>query len=166
MKKSNEKTLLKNGFVITCDEKFRIFENGFVSIDGDRIEKVGSKNVHGLKLSSYDTVIDAKNHVIMPGLVSLHFHSDNLSRGVGEHMGLEEWLDKIYYPMLAAMKPKHAKIASSLAYAEAIKSGTTCANDMYRHITACADSAEELGIKSDHLQRGRRPHSGTGKSRR
>ncbi|HYB03234.1 MAG TPA: amidohydrolase [Nitrososphaerales archaeon] len=148
MKKSSEKTLLTNGFVITCDEKFRHFENGFVSIAGNRIDRVGSTKEAAPRKSAYDRVIDVKNHVVMPGLVSLHFHSDNLSRGVGEHMGLEEWLDRIYYPMLAAMEPKHSRIASSLAYAEAIKSGTTCANDMYRHIIACAESAEKMGIRT------------------
>jgi len=148
LKKSNEKTLLKNGFLITCDEKFRHFENGFVSIDGDRIDQVGSSNQGKIRASRYDYVIDAKNHVTMPGLVSLHFHSDNLSRGVGEHMGLEEWLDRIYYPMLASMQPIDARVASSLAYAEAIKSGTTTVNDMYRHIIACAESAEKIGIRA------------------
>ncbi len=148
MKKSTEKLLLTNGFVITCDEKFRHFENGFVSIDGDRIDQVGSSKKSAPRKSSYDKVIDARNHVIMPGLVSLHFHSDNLSRGVGEHMGLEEWLDRIYYPMLAAMEPSHSRIASELAYAEALKSGTTCVNDMYRHIIACAKSAEIVGIRA------------------
>jgi 5-methylthioadenosine/S-adenosylhomocysteine deaminase len=146
--KRNEKTLVRNGFVITCDNDFSHYENGFVSIEGDRIDRVGDSKESGIRASKYDRVIDAKGHVIMPGLVSLHFHSDNLSRGVGEHMGLEEWLDRIYYPMLAAMEPRHSKIASTLAYAEAIKSGTTCVNDMYRHIIACAESAEKIGIRA------------------
>ncbi len=146
---STEKILVKNGFVITSDPEFTFHERGFVSIEGDRIDGVGShKKDNYLRASSYDYVIDAKHHVVMPGLVSLHFHSDNLSRGVGEHMGLEEWLDKIYYPMLAAMQPRHARAASQLAYTEAIKSGTTTVNDMYRHIISCADSAEELGIRA------------------
>jgi 5-methylthioadenosine/S-adenosylhomocysteine deaminase len=146
---NDERVLLKDGFVVTCDSKFSIFEHGFVAIEGELITQVGSLN--GSKVprdSKFDTVLDAKNHLIMPGLVSLHFHSDNLSRGVGERMGLEEWLDRIYYPMLTAMEPRHARIASLLAYAEAIKSGTTCVNDMYRHISACADSAEKIGIRA------------------
>jgi 5-methylthioadenosine/S-adenosylhomocysteine deaminase len=148
MKKSNEKNLFTNGFVITCDEKFSHYERGFVSVVGDRIDRVGSIEKITPRKSSYDRVLNLRNHVIMPGLVSLHFHSDNLSRGIGEHMGLEEWLERIYYPMLAAMRPAHSKIASSLAYAEALKSGTTCVNDMYRHIVACADSAEKIGIRA------------------
>jgi 5-methylthioadenosine/S-adenosylhomocysteine deaminase len=147
LKKSTGKTLLRNGFVITCDEKFRYYERGFVSIHGDQIVRVGSSE-DTPRSSSFDEVIDSKNHVIMPGLVSLHFHSDNLSRGVGEHMGLEEWLDRIYYPMLAAMEPRHSRAASTLAYCEAIKSGTTCVNDMYRHIISCAESAEKIGIRA------------------
>jgi 5-methylthioadenosine/S-adenosylhomocysteine deaminase len=145
---SNERLLVKNGFVITCDDNDSVFENGFVGVQEKKIIEVGPTNRMKSRSSSYDVVIDAKNHVVMPGLVSLHFHSDNLTRGIGEHMGLSEWLDTIYYPTLAALKPRHVKAAASLAYLEAIKSGTTCVNDMYRHVIACSEAAEQSGIRA------------------
>jgi 5-methylthioadenosine/S-adenosylhomocysteine deaminase len=146
--KSSEKLLLKNGFLITCNDTFSIYEKGSVVVENGKILEANRSDRITTRESKIDEIIDANGQVILPGFVSLHFHSDNLSRGVGEHMGLEEWLDKIYYPILAAMKPHHVRVASSLAYLEAIKSGTTCVNDMYKDLTQCAKSAEDIGIRA------------------
>jgi 5-methylthioadenosine/S-adenosylhomocysteine deaminase len=142
-----EVTLFKNAIIIPMDPTRSIIEDGAVLVRGDQIAAVGPTDTVVGK-EKVDREIDARNKVIIPGLVSLHFHSDNFSRGVGEHMGLEEWLDKIYYPMLKAMTPDDAYAAASLAYAEAIKSGSTTVNDMYRHVPACADAAEKIGIRA------------------
>lgn len=142
-----EVTLFKHAIVITMDPNRSIIEDGAVVVKDDKIVAVGqTDSIAGKHRVDYE--IDSRNKVILPGLVSLHFHSDNFSRGVGEHMGLEEWLDKIYYPMLKAMTPDDAYTAASLAYAEAIKSGSTTVNDMYRHVPACADAAEKIGIRA------------------
>ena len=140
-------TIFKHAIVVTMDTKRSILEDGAVVVEADRILAVGSTDSITKKYKS-DREIDAKKKVILPGLVSLHFHSDNFSRGVGEHMGLEEWLNKLYYPMLQAMTPDDAYAAAMLAYAEALKSGSTTVNDMYRHIPACADAAEKIGIRA------------------
>jgi 5-methylthioadenosine/S-adenosylhomocysteine deaminase len=142
-----ESTLFEHAIIVTMDEKRSIIEDGSVVVSGSKILDVGpSEEVR--RKHSVDRVIEAKEKIILPGLVSLHFHSDNFSRGVGEHMGLEEWLDKIYYPMLKAMSPDDAYKAAMVAYAEAIRSGTTTVNDMYRHIPACAEAAEKIGIRA------------------
>lgn len=145
--KARVKLLIRNGVVITIDPQKRVFYDGAVAIDDGRILGVGATDDI---LSRYagETEIDASGKVVMPGLVNLHFHSDNFSRGVGEHLGLEEWLDTIYYPMLAAMTPEDAYKCGMLAYTEVIKGGTTCVNDMYIKLTALADAAEEIGIRA------------------
>jgi len=142
-----ETTLFEHAVIVTMDEKCSIIEDGSLVTSGNKILDVGSSEEVRRKHSA-DRIVDAKQKIILPGLVSLHFHSDNFSRGVGEHMGLGEWLDKIYYPMLKAMSPDDAYKAAMLAYAEAIKSGTTTVNDMYRHIPACAEAAEKIGIRA------------------
>jgi 5-methylthioadenosine/S-adenosylhomocysteine deaminase len=142
-----ETTVFEHAIIVTMDEKRSIIEDGSVVVGGSKILDVGpSEEVR--RKHSVDRVIEAKQKIILPGLVSLHFHSDNFSRGVGEHMGLGEWLDKIYYPMLKAMSPDDAYKAAMVAYAEAIRSGTTTVNDMYRHIPACAEAAEKIGIRA------------------
>ena len=142
-----ETTLFEHAIIVTMDQKRSIIEDGSIVVSGSKILDVGPSEEIRRKHSA-DRLIDAKKKLILPGLVSSHFHSDNFSRGVGEHMGLGEWLDRIYYPMLKAMTPDDAYKAAMLAYAEAIKSGTTTVNDMYRHIPACADAAEKIGIRA------------------
>lgn len=142
-----DQLLVRHSTIVTMDSSRRIIRDGAVAIEDDKIVAVGETD-QVQKNFKRAIIIEGKGTATLPGLVSLHFHSDNLSRGVGEHMGLEEWLDRIYYPMLAAMTPDDAYSAASLAYAEALKSGTTCVNDMYRHLGACAKAAQDIGIRA------------------
>ena len=51
--------LIKNGYVITVDEKRRIIKNGAVAIDGNKIVDVG-KTDDLIKKYKADEVIDAR----------------------------------------------------------------------------------------------------------
>lgn len=142
-----EKILIDNGIVVTMNPKREILRNASVLVEGDRIVDIGDSS-EVKRRHKPDVVISAKDKVVMPGLVNLHFHSDNMSRSVGEHMGLEEWLDDLYYPMLKAMTHEDVYYTALLAYAEALLSGTTIVNDMYIKLQSCAKAAEKIGIKS------------------
>jgi 5-methylthioadenosine/S-adenosylhomocysteine deaminase len=138
--------LIHGGIVVTLDDRRTVLEDGAVAVDKGRITEIGPseqlrKRYHGREQ------FDARGMVVMPGLVNLHFHADNFSRGVGELLGLEAWLDTIYYPMLAAMSSDDARKTGLLAYTEVIKGGTTCVNDMYLKLPALADAAERVGIR-------------------
>lgn len=146
-KRERADILIRDGIVITMDGAGTVHENGAVAIRDGAIVDVGDSRSIVATFEAKET-IDARGMAVLPGLVNLHFHSDNFSRGVGEHLGLEQWLDTIYYPMLAAMSPEDVFRAGSLAYAEAIKSGTTTVNDMYLKLTALADAAERIGIRA------------------
>ena len=87
----SEITIFKHAIVVTMDSERSILEDGAVVVEADKILAVGLTDSITRKYKA-DHEIDARKKVILPGLVSLHFHSDNFSRGVGEHMGLEEWL--------------------------------------------------------------------------
>jgi 5-methylthioadenosine/S-adenosylhomocysteine deaminase len=129
------------------DSHRSIIGDGAVAIDGDRIVEVGEREAVSRSFSA-EREIDADGMVVMPGIVNLHFHADNFSRGVGEHLGLERWLDTIYYPMLAAMTEDDVYASGMLAYTEILKGGTTCVNDMYIKLTSLADAADETGIRA------------------
>jgi 5-methylthioadenosine/S-adenosylhomocysteine deaminase len=138
--------LIHGGTVVAMDERKTILERGAVAIRDGRILEVGEEQALQSRYRPTQS-IKAEGMAIMPGLVNLHFHTDNFSRGVGEHLGLGDWLDTIYYPMLAAMTPEDAYKAGMLAYSEIIKGGTTCVNDMYLKLTSLADAAEKTGIR-------------------
>ncbi len=145
--KRRVRILIHSGIVATIDPQKRIFENGAVAIDDGRIVEVGeTDDLKGRFVGEKE--IDASHMVVMPGLVNLHFHTDNFSRGVGEDLGLEGWIYNIYYPMLAAMTPDDAYKSGLLAYTEVIKGGTTCVNDMYLKLPSLADAAEKTGIRA------------------
>jgi 5-methylthioadenosine/S-adenosylhomocysteine deaminase len=145
--KKRVKILIYSGIVATIDPQKRIFENGAVAIDDGRIMEVGETDDLKGRFEA-EKEIDAMHMAVMPGLVNLHFHTDNFSRGVGEDLGLEGWIYNIYYPMLAAMTPDDAYKSGLLAYTEVIKGGTTCVNDMYLKLPSLADAAEKTGIRA------------------
>jgi len=139
--------LIHSGIVVTMNPEHRIIEDGALAIDQGRILDVGESTILRSQYKGKKE-IDATHKIVMPGLVNLHFHADNFSRGVGEHLGLEEWIDTIYYPMLAAMTPDDAYKTAMLAYSEVIKGGTTTVNDMYIKLPSLADAAEKTGIRA------------------
>lgn len=139
--------IIEGGIIVTMNEKREIIKNGAILIENDKIADIGEKEKIK-KEHKADKTINAENKIIIPGLVSLHFHSDNLSRGIGEHMGLEEWLEKICYPIRSIMDPEESFYSTSLAYSEAVLSGTTTLNDMYINLESCAKAAEEIGIRA------------------
>jgi len=139
--------LIHGGIVLTMDERRSVLEDGGVAIERGRIAEVGTSAQLRKRYRGREQ-FDARGMVVLPGLVNLHFHTDNFSRGVGEHLGLEAWLDTIYYPMLAAMSQDDARKAGLLAYTEVVKGGTTCVNDMYIKLPALADAAERVGIRA------------------
>ena len=143
----SETTLIKNGIVITVDRNRRIFEDGAVVIQGDRIIDVGKTHQVLKKKYRVDRVIDARKKAVIPGLVNTHIHSD-LIRGTADDMPLIEWLDYYISPWHWVVTPEIAHAAAMLTYAEALKSGTTCLADMFRYMHRCADAVKEIGIRA------------------
>ncbi len=143
--------LLKNGLVVTMDKKRRIIKNGAVAIQDNKIVAVG-KTADIEKEYKQGIVIDAKNKAILPGLINLHFHSHILTRGLFQSITpdktLDEQLIEFFYPLAKKMTPENIYAESQLAYTEAIKTGTTCVNDIYWRIEALADSARDIGLRA------------------
>ena len=140
-------TLIKNGILVTMDAQHRIFEDGAVLIKNDRITAVGKTEEVVRDAKSVDLTIDAKKKAIMPGLIDLHYHTA-IARGVSDGLPLGTYLETFWYPKLQNLKPEEAYWAAMMTYGEAIKSGTTTANDMYRHMIKCGEAAETLGIRA------------------
>ena len=141
-----ERIFIKNGFVLTMDEKNTLIEDGAVITEGDKIIAVG-KTSELEKQYTGNTVLDATKKVVMPGLVDLHYHSA-LGRGMYDHLPLYEFLDQFWYPKIRAMTAEEAYWGAVCGYIDAIKGGTTTANDQWRQMESCADAAEKIGIRA------------------
>ncbi len=135
--------LIKDGHVITMDQKRRIFERGSVAIEGDKIIAVG-KDVK----EKADAVIDARNKVILPGLVNAHTHlSMTLLRGVADDMELKPWLETKIWPLEKNLTGERVYAGALLGCLEMIKSGTTCFADQYFFMENVAEAVEQSGIR-------------------
>jgi 5-methylthioadenosine/S-adenosylhomocysteine deaminase len=120
-----------------------------VLIEGSDIVAVGrSLAVDGAE------VIDARDKLVIPGLINAHYHShDTLCRGLFEELPLEMWL--LYTLPLGANRSREEVRARTLVGAlESIRCGITCVQDMLGLIPlddastdVVIDAYREIGLR-------------------
>ncbi|KAI0176982.1 n-ethylammeline chlorohydrolase [Pestalotiopsis sp. NC0098] len=141
--------IIKNATVLTLNAQDSFFYPGYVEIRDDRIYKLGqwSDDTDINEDDGEALVIDGRDKLIMPGMVDLHFHT-SIAKGFNDDLPLWEYLDEVWYPAVRAVTPETAKIAALYSYIQAVKSGTTTVNDMYRHLPSLAAAAEQIGLRA------------------
>jgi cytosine/adenosine deaminase-related metal-dependent hydrolase len=83
-----KRTLIRCGWLVTMDQDLGDLRDAEILVSGDAIEAVGQRL--GLP---HDTVIDASDMVVMPGLINMHLHTFQAGfRAVGS-----EWLGPDYF---------------------------------------------------------------------
>lgn len=149
--------LIINGLIITMDKKRRIFTNGAIAIEGNKIVSIGkSKNL----LNQFKThqIIDANKGIVIPGLVNSHSHLFAMySRGLGAD-GQRKIATKSNYSWdidrLVLYDKETCKISADLAILEMIKSGITTTQDSHyinfhsNSIYGIAEAVKESGIRA------------------
>ncbi len=138
--------LLEGGVVLTMNPQRKIFEDGAVAIKGDRIADVGKTEELRGKYPNPKRVIDARNKLVMPGLINTHVHmflcapkgirSGNYGYGNPFLQRLYKILDSSYWT------PERHYRQGLLSSAEMIRNGTTSFVDLGTSV-----GAEEAGIK-------------------
>jgi len=117
--------LIKDAYLITMDKNRRVFKNGAVVIEEDKIAAVG-KSEEIAKEYRAEKVINGKGTVAMPGLINCHFHLPQmLMRGIQDDVEVMNKLIRYIWPIQGNFDYKDAIAASKLAFLESIKSGTT-----------------------------------------
>lgn len=121
--------LIKNGIVLTMEGPGTgIINDGAVAVSGDRIVAVGET---ATVCSQFDghRVIDAKNKVVMPGLIDCHAHSsDAIVRGLAQDV--DNWLYKAIWPVTSNITQEDINVGSLVHIAESVLNGTTTISDM------------------------------------
>lgn len=136
--------LIKNGLIISQDEKRNVF-SGNIFIEDSYIVEISKKNID----VESDVVIDASNKLVMPGLINTHTHVPMiLFRGFGDDMVLQEWLEQRIWPVEAKLTKEIIGVAAKLAFLEMIASGTTTFQDMYFFEDTIAEIAEQIGLRA------------------
>jgi 5-methylthioadenosine/S-adenosylhomocysteine deaminase len=101
-----------------------IIDNGAVGIHGTKISYIGKSNE--INLNNYETIIDGKHHVTMPGLINAHIHTGiTLLRGGAQDLPEIEWMNKGIGPIAKHMTSEDAIAGAKLGVLEGVRSGTT-----------------------------------------
>jgi len=132
-----------------------VLEDQSILIDGGWIVAVGSSA--GLAGRPADEVIDARRHLVVPGLVNTHHHLyQSLTRGLRcvQDAPLFGWLTQLY-ERWKKIDYEAVKLAAQISIAELLLSGCTTTSDHFYlfprdsdvRIEAVLEAAETMGIR-------------------
>ncbi len=132
--------LIRNGFVLTQNRK-RELKRCDVFVDDGRISELGKVRVEA------DHVIDAKDKVVMPGLINTHNHVANtIIRGYADDVQLERMLEKTF-SVDSKLTRRDVQVASLVGCLEMIKSGTTSFVDLFYWEDEIAKAVHTSGMR-------------------
>jgi 5-methylthioadenosine/S-adenosylhomocysteine deaminase len=124
------------------------------SLDGTRtglraVDGVVSELGPDVRAVPGDDVLDARGHVLLPGLVNGHTHAAmTLFRGFGGDLPLMEWLEQKIWPAEARLTDDDVYWGTRLACTEMIRSGTVRFWDMYWRPVAVARAVRDAGLRA------------------
>ncbi|MDI6616773.1 MAG: S-adenosylhomocysteine deaminase, partial [Syntrophaceae bacterium] len=91
-------TIIAGGTILTSDEGDTIIHDGSVAVDGTAIVGVGPAEEIEKRFSGR-RVIDARQCLVMPGLVNGHTHAAmTCFRGLADDRELMDWLNNYIFP--------------------------------------------------------------------
>ena len=144
--------------VATMDDGRRELRRASVLVRGCAIEAVGPAAELPREA---DRVIDARGHVVVPGLVNTHHHMyQSLTRAVpaAQDAELFGWL-RTLYPIWAGLTPEMVRVSTQVAMAELLLSGCTTSSDhLYLYpngvrLDDAIEAAADIGMRF-HAARG------------
>ena len=149
--------LIRNAtLLVTMDAQRREIAGGGVFVLDNVIEAVGPS---GELPATADEVIDARDQIVIPGLVNTHHHMfQTLTRAMVQDEELFGWLRGLY-PVWAKLTPEMIRVSTQTAMAELLLSGCTTSSDhlyLYPNGITLDDSiegAQAIGMRF-HAARG------------
>ena len=148
--------LIHNAHTIaTQDDARSELRNASIFIRDKRIAFVGPSADLPPEALQADEVIDARHHLVTPGLVNTHHHMyQSLTRAIPEVQNAElfGWLRGLY-PIWAGLTPDMVQVSTQVAMAELLLSGCTTSSDhlyLYPNGVRLDDSihaAREIGMR-------------------
>src|SRR5690242_13137756 len=114
--------------VVSMDENDTRLADAGIFVEGNAIRHIGPTDQLPTEA---DQVIDAKNMIILPGLVNTHHHFyQTLTRNLpaAQNADLFTWL-RTHYPIWARLTPEAIAVSTKIAIAELLLSGCTTSSD-------------------------------------
>lgn len=137
--------LIKNGKVVLFENEEVVVKEKDIKIENGKITKIEKD----LAPNENEYVINAKEKVIMPGLINTHSHiAMSIFRGTFEGCSLYTWLHEKVWPIEDNLTEEQIYDASRLSFLEMISTGTTCVNDQYFMPEQTRKAANEMKIRA------------------
>ena len=137
--------LIKNGKVLIFEGEDVKVKDLDLRIEGENITKI-SQNIEA---KENENVIDAKDSVVMPGLINTHAHiSMSIFRGTFEGCNLYTWLHEKIWPIEDKLTEETVYNATMVSILEMISTGTTCVSDHYFFSKQIRKALEESGMRA------------------
>ena len=114
--------------IVSMDDADTRWTDGGIYVEDNVIRQIGPT---AQLPQQADHTIDARNMIILPGLINTHHHFyQTLTRNVpaAQDANLFHWL-RIHYPIWAGLTPEAIYISTKTAIAELILSGCTASSD-------------------------------------
>jgi len=145
--------LLRGGRALTPDADWHDPPQADIAIAGDKIA-----GIHPAYRSGEDRnveVIDARDHLVLPGFFNAHYHShDVLAKGTLEEVPLESWRLYALPPQYPPRSAEEVYARTLLGALECLRSGMTTIQDMLtlypyeeRHMDVVMKAYREVGIR-------------------
>lgn len=125
---------------------FVCLKNGYLGIDGDRIDYLGTQAPQ----APYAETRDMTGKLLLPGLINGHTHTGmSLLRGLGSDLPLDKWLFDTVFPVEDRLTDEDLRIGMELSMLEMLASGTTAFTDMYMSPGYTVEAILASGMKAN-----------------
>ena len=141
--------LIEAGHIVPVAPHGVVLEDHAIAIDKGVILAVLPTAEARAKYAPKETV-SKPDAVLIPGLVNAHTHNPmTLMRGVADDLPLKVWLQQHIWPIEGAViGPDFVADGCTLAIAEMLRGGTTCANENYFFPDVQAATYKRFGFRA------------------
>jgi len=141
--------IIKGGLALTMTQEPMMISDATIWVSGSRITAIGNARDPALKAPYEAEVIDARDSIILPGLINNHTHAAmTLFRGMADDLPLHQWLFENVFPAEERyLNDASVYYGTLLACLEMIASGTTCMADGYFFEDAVVRAVHEAGLR-------------------
>jgi 5-methylthioadenosine/S-adenosylhomocysteine deaminase len=135
-------------WLISMDPRRQVFRDGAVAIRGDRIVAVGKHADIAVRFEP-ERVIDARQRVVLPGLVDAHIHTAfHLSRGLADEVSSQKFLFERMYPYEGLLDEDESYWSAALCVLELLRNGVTTFIDPGNYLPhQSVKAAGEAGLR-------------------
>ena len=139
------KILIQHGDILTLDADGRLLFDADIAITDGAITAVGVAPAGFVA----DETVDARGHIVMPGLFNAHTHSPMaLFRGWAPGSALDSWLEDPAFLLGSGLTGEDVYWGAALAACEMIRNGVVGFADQYFFMDRVAEVVVQSGLRA------------------